>query len=77
MNTILNKNNIWIFAREEGYTGIVIAETLEDALNELRKIYNDIDERLDPNNKEYNWGLSIRPIDDYEFNGNVIIVGES
>jgi hypothetical protein len=74
----LTGNNTWVYEREDGDCGIVVAKTYEDALNELRKVYNDIDERLELKVKgypeqNYEWGLSIRPINDYDIKGNVII----
>lgn len=74
----LTGDNTWVYEREDGDCGIVVAETYEDALNELRKVYNDIDERLelkvkDCPNKSYSWGLDIHPINDYDIKGNVII----
>ena len=74
----LTGKNTWVYEREDGDCGIVVAETYEDALNELRKVYNDIDERLelkvkDCPNKSYSWGLDIHPINDYDIKGNVII----
>lgn len=74
----LTGDNTWVYEREDGDCGIVVAETYEDALNELRKVYNDIDKRLELKVKRYpeqnyEWGLSIRPINDYDIKGNVII----
>ena len=74
----LTGNNTWVYEREEGDCGIVVAETYEDALNELRKVYDDIDERLECKVKGYPeqgylWGLSVKPVMDYDIKGNVII----
>lgn len=66
-------DNIWIFEREAGDRGLIISKTYEDALNELRKVYDDIDERLDPNCGKYTWGLSIVNLYEYRFEGNVFI----
>ena len=43
----IDTNDIWVYEREDGDCGIVIAETYGNALDELRKVYTDIDERLD------------------------------
>lgn len=74
----LTGDNTWVYEREDGDCGIVVAETYEDALNELRKVYNDIDERLELKvkgypNQSYSWGLNILPINNYEIEENVII----
>ena len=74
----LTGDNTWIYEREDGDCGIVVAETYEETLDELRKVYDDIDERLELKVKGYpeqcyTWGLSIRPVNDYDIKGNVII----
>lgn len=42
MSDMINRNNIWVYEREGGDCGIVIAETREKALDELRKVYTDM-----------------------------------
>lgn len=69
----LREDNVWVFEREAGDGGLVVGETYEDALNELRKVYDDIDERLDPNCEKYTWGLSVLSVNDYHSEGNVFI----
>lgn len=69
----LREDNAWVFEREAGDGGLVVGETYEDALNELRKVYDDIDERLDPNCGKYTWGLSVLSVNDYRSEGNVFI----
>lgn len=74
----LTGDNTWVYEREYGDCGIVIADTYEEALDELRKVYDDIDERLECKvkgypNQSYDWGLSIRPVMDYDIKENVII----
>ena len=78
MNEMINRNNIWVYEREDSDCGIVIAKTYGNALDELRKIYNDIDERLSEEGcKKNNWlyGLYVFGLDriDKSENGNVLI----
>ena len=78
MSDMINRNNIWVYERENGDCGIVIAETYGNALDELRKMYSDIDERLSKDDcKQNNWeyGLYVFSIDniDQSENGNVLI----
>ena len=46
MKINVNIDHIWVYEREGGDCGIVIAETYGNALDELRKMYTDIDKRL-------------------------------
>lgn len=78
MKEMINKNNIWAYEREDGDWGIVIAETYENALDELRKIYTDIDERLSEDwYKTHKWqyGLYVLELDEIRQseNGKVLI----
>lgn len=78
MNEMINRNNIWVYEREGGDCGIVIAETREKALDELREVYTDIDKRLSEDGCEQNnwdYGLYVFSIDniDQSKNGNVLI----
>ncbi len=72
-NNDLIENNVWVYEREAGDGGLVIAESYEKALDELRKVYDDIDERIDPDCEKYGWGLSVLAVGDYESKGNVFI----
>lgn len=69
----LREDNVWVFEREAGDGGLVVADSYEKALDELREIYDDIDERLDPNCGKYTWGLSVLSVNDYRSEGNVFI----
>lgn len=78
MSEMINRNNIWVYEREGGNCGIVIAETYGNALDELRKKYTDIDERLSEEwRKKSKWpyGLYLFGLDevDQSENGNVIV----
>lgn len=78
MSNMINRNNIWVYEREGGDCGIVIAETREKALDELREVYTDIDKRLSEDGCEQNnweYGLYVFNIDniDQSENGNVLI----
>lgn len=74
----IDTNDIWVYERENGDCGIVIAETYGNALDELRKVYTDIDERLDRGwcrKNGFTWGMNILGIDEIErkANGKVLI----
>ena len=69
----LTGDNVWVYEREAGDGGLVVAESYEKALDELRKVYDDIDERIDPDCEKYTWGLSILSVGDYSSKGNVFI----
>lgn len=78
MNEMINRNNIWVYEREGGDCGIVIAETYGNALDELRKKYTDIDERLSEEwceKNKWQYGLYVFGLDEVEQseNGNVIV----
>ena len=78
MKLNVNIDHIWVYEREGGDCGIIIAETYGNALDELRKMYTDIDKRL---NKEackrngWTWGLNVFGLDEVEQseNGKVFI----
>lgn len=74
----IDTNDIWVYERESGDCGIVIAKTYGNAVDELRKVYTDIDERLseegcEKNNWEY--GLYVYNLDyvDQSENGKVLV----
>lgn len=69
----LTGDNVWVYEREAGDGGLVVAESYEKALDELRKVYDDIDERIDPDCEKYTWGLSILSVGDYSSKENVFI----
>lgn len=74
----IDTNDIWVYEREGGDCGIVIAETYGNALDELRKKYSDIDERLSEEACKRNgwtWGLNVFGLDEVEQseNGNVLV----
>lgn len=69
----LTGDNVWVYEREAGDGGLVVAESYEKALDELRKVYDDIDERIDPDCEKYTWGLTILSVGDYDSKGNVFI----
>lgn len=69
----LTGDNVWVYEREAGDGGLVVAESYEKALDELRKVYDDIDERIDPDCEKYTWGLNILSVGDYSSKGNVFI----
>ncbi len=66
-------NDVWVYEMEGGDCGLIVAETYDEALKELKQIYDDIDERTDNESEKYLWGLSITPIINYYNKGNVII----
>lgn len=69
----LTGDNVWVYEREAGDGGLVVAESYEKALDELRKVYDDIDERINPDCEKYTWGLNVLAVGDYESKGNVFI----
>lgn len=76
----LEETKIWIYQIQAedgggGDGGVIIAETEEEALNELRKVYgnDDINERINPDCEKYTWGLNILSLDYYYSKGNVYI----
>lgn len=74
----IDTNDIWVYEREDGDCGIVIAETYGNALDELRKVYTDIDERLDREwcqKNGFTWGMNVLGINEIErkANGKVLI----
>lgn len=78
MSDMINRNYIWVYEREGGDCGIVIASTYGNALDELRKMYSDIDERLNEEWREKNkwqYGLSVYGLDhvDHSENGRVLV----
>ena len=78
MSDMINRNNIWVYEREDSDCGIVIAETYGNALDELRKMYSDIDERLSEECCEKNkwlYGLYVFGLDEVSQsdNGNVLV----
>ena len=78
MSDMINRSNIWVYEREDSDCGIVIAETYGNALDELRKIYSDIDERLSEEGCEKNkwqYGLYVFGLDEVEQseNGHVLV----
>lgn len=64
------KNNVWVYEREGGDYGLVIAESKEAALEELRRVYPDVDDRISDNSTYF---MYVFPIDNCLINGNVII----
>ena len=78
MKTNVNVDHIWVYEREGGDCGIVIAETYGNALDELRKMYTDIDKRLSEETCKRNgwtWGLNVFGLDEVEQseNGKVFV----
>ena len=78
MKLNVNVDHIWVYEREGGDCGIVIAETYGHALDELRKMYTDIDKRLNEEACKRNgwtWGLNVFGLDEVEQseNGKVFV----
>ena len=78
MKLNVNVDHIWVYEREGGDCGIVIAETYGNALDELRKMYTDIDKRLSEEAYKRNgwtWGLNVFGLDEVEQseNGKVFV----
>ena len=78
MKLNVNVDHIWVYEREGSDCGIVIAETYGNALDELRKMYTDIDKRLNEEACKRNgwtWGLNIFGLDEVEQseNGKVFV----
>ena len=78
MKLNVDVDHIWVYEREGGDCGIVIAETYGNALDELRKMYTDIDKRLNEEACKRNgwiWGLNIFGLDEVEQseNGKVFV----
>lgn len=78
MSDMINIDHIWVYEREGGDCGIVIAKTYEDTLDELRKMYTDIDKRLSEEACKRNgwtWGLNVFGLDEVEQseNGHVFV----
>lgn len=74
----IDTNDIWIYERENGDCGIVIAETYGNAIDELKKVYIDIDERLDREwcrKNGFTWEMNILGSDEIErkANGKVLV----
>ena len=69
----LTGDNVWVYEREAGDGGLVVAESYEKALDELRKVYDDIDERINPDCEKYTWGLDVLPLNCCYSEGNVYI----
>lgn len=74
----IDTNDIWVYERESGDCGIVIAETYRNAIDELKKVYTDIDERLDREwcrKNGFTWGMNILGVDEIErkANGKVFV----
>lgn len=78
MKLNVNIDNIWVYEREGGDCGIIIAKTYGNALDELRKMYTDIDKRLSEEACKRNgwtWGLNVFGLDEVEQseNGKVFV----
>lgn len=78
MKEMINKNDMWVYEFEGGDCGIVIAETYGNALDELKKMYTQVDERLDKNwckKNGFSWGLDVTEIDMFKQseNGKVLV----
>ena len=74
----IDTNDMWVYEFEEGDCGIVIAETYGNALDELRKMYTQVDERFDKNwckKNGFSWGLDIIEIEMFKQseNGKVLV----
>lgn len=78
MSGMIKKDDIWVYEFEGGDCGIIIAETYGDALNELKKMYTQVDERLNRDwckKHDLSWGLDITEIDMFRQseNGKVLV----
>ena len=76
----LEETKIWIYQIQaedggRGDGGVIIAETEEEALNELKNFYgnDNINERINPDCEKYTWGLNILPLNCCYSEGNVYI----
>ena len=73
MKTNVDIDDIWVYEREGGDCGIIIAKTYENALDELRKMYTDIDKRLSAEACKRNgwtWGLNVFGLDEIQQSDN-------
>ena len=74
----IDTNDIWVYEFEGGDCGIVIAKTYGNALDELKKMYTQVDERLDGKwckKNGFSWGLDVTEIEMFKQskNGKVLI----
>ena len=74
----IDTNDMWVYEFEGGDCGIVIAETYGNALDELKKMYSQVDERLDGNwckKNGFSWGLDVTEINMFKQseNGKVLV----
>lgn len=64
--------NCWVYERIGGDSGIVFAESLNDAIKELKKVYRDVDEQLKLFDKSFGTdGMVITDIGNYDNKGTV------